>query len=1030
MLNARHIILLFICFLTTSLKAAEKEYKLNSENYILILSANQYENPYTTAIAKKIQNELEQANPALIFRTVYASLDIQKTMLASRLNMQKAFSQARLTRKVLVPRVLVLIGDESWMLYRIMNLRGIWGKVPVVLCSVHPKILKDYGDFFTADTFTDSLFLPVAASTKKLSVTGVLRDEVSYNRTQCLSHSFPSLKEIVYISNGTYDDEYSWYQEKKMLGSTLSQVKTSYFNCRKTDRNSICNYINRLPADSAAVVFNSIPSFIADLQIPSYSLRDGGPTNNQITGGYFTTSDQYARQTASLIMRIYEGTPLTDLPFQYVQQHYFYRNAQSSYSPPVPRDFLKAPELRHYNLPPPFFMRHLRPITLLLVLACIFIISYLIYARTRKYQQESKSLLTKYKLLHEKFRIIYDNMPIALLIFDSNGSLLHKNDAALALLRSWKWKHPEAPNLYDDFFPDRHLQDKIRHQENINRMLSIYEGRYLSRPTGIQQEVCQYFRLVIRYIPGHTPNENNILVMLVDTTDIYQEKIAHKKMRNVLHFAMNKADIGVAQYNLFDQAGMVSDSWRHHMGWEGPESWNDRTAYRYVAPDDRQILRQFLQQAREGKEERLTCEISVCPPNDTVHYIRENIKVMEYHPEQGQIRVAEINENIDREKQLASAIQAATRKAREAEQLKNTFIANMSHEIRTPLNAIVGFSNLMIVTGDLEIRQEMIHHIEENNEILLRLVNDIIDLSKIESGSMTFAYSVTDVNALLQDVATIYQIKANQKKLQFSCECPQKELYILTDKIRLKQLMTNFLTNALKFTKQGSIRLGYRLDQDRLTLYVSDTGIGIPETQRQSIFKRFYRANKTAQGYGLGLSISQAIVEGLNGEISVESEEGRGSTFRAIFPVKKAKPVTSPSAGNFPTFSDDREPHHQPHILIVEDDPSNFLLLHFMLKNHFRISHAWNGEEAIDLFGKGNFDLILMDLKIPGKNGYETTLEIRAQSRTIPIIATTAYAFSKDETQALDNGFNAFLAKPLDKKTLLETINHWLNHVK
>ena len=171
-------------------------------------------------------------------------------------------------------------------------------------------------------------------------------------------------------------------------------------------------------------------------------------------------------------------------------------------------------------------------------------------------------------------------------------------------------------------------------------------------------------------------------------------------------------------------------------------------------------------------------------------------------------------------------------------------------------------------------------------------------------------------------------------------------------------------------------------------------------------------------------------MEGLNGEISVESEEGRGSTFRAIFPVKKAKPVTSSSAGNFPTFSDDREPHHQPHILIVEDDPSNFLLLHFMLKNHFRISHAWNGEEAIDVFGKGNFDLILMDLKIPGKNGYETTLEIRAQSRTIPIIATTAYAFSKDETQALDNGFNAFLAKPLDKKTLLETINHWLNHAK
>ncbi len=1029
MLNARNIILLFICFLTTSLKAAENEYKLNSENYILILSANQYDNPYTTAIAKKIQMELERANPALIFRTVYASLDVQKTMLASRLNMQKAFSQARLTPKVLVPRILVLIGDESWMLYRIMNLRGIWGKVPVVLCSVHPKILKDYGDFFTKGTFADSLFVSVSASTKNLSVTGVLRDEVSYNRTQCLSRHFPSLKEIVFLSNGTYDDEYSWHQEKKVLTSTLSHVKTSYFNCRTTDQNKICNYINRLPADSTAVVFNSIPPFIADLQVPTYSLRDGGQTNNQITGGYFTTSDQYARQTANLIMRIYKGTPVSDLPFQYVQQHYFYQNAQAAYSPPTQRDFLKTPELGYYNIPPPFFIRHLRLITLLLVLTCIFISSYLIYTRTRKYQRESEYLLTKYKLLHEKFRIVYDNMPIALLIFDSNGNLLHQNDAAPALLHSWKQSHGENPNLYADFFPDKQLQDKIRNQVNINQVLPIYEGRYLPRPVGIQQESCQYFRLVIRYIPGDTPNHNNILVMLIDTTNIYQEKIAHKKMRSVLHFAMNKADIGVAQYNLFDHTGMVSDSWRHHMGWEGLYSWNDRTAYRYVSPGDQQAIQEFLQQARKGEEERLTREISVYPSKDTVHYIRERIKVMEYHPEQGQIWVAEINENINQEKQLAAEIQAATQKALEAEQLKNTFIANMSHEIRTPLNAIVGFSKLMIGTKDLDIRQEMVHHIEENNEILLRLVNDIIDLSKIESGSMTFAYSVTDVNALLQDIATIYQMKANQKKLQLNCECPQKELYILTDKIRLKQLLTNFLANALKFTKQGSIQLGYQLEQDKLTLYVSDTGIGIPEPQRQSIFKRFYRAHKTFQGYGLGLSISQAIVEGLNGEISVDSEEGRGSTFRAVLPIQKVSPL-SPPANNSPAFRFTEASHHQPHILVVEDDSSNFLLLHFMLKNNFRISHAWSGEEAIELFGKEHFDLILMDLKIPGKNGYETTLEIRAQSRTIPIIATTAYAFSKDEAQALNNGFNAFLAKPLDKKILLETINHWLNHAE
>lgn len=373
-------------------------------------------------------------------------------------------------------------------------------------------------------------------------------------------------------------------------------------------------------------------------------------------------------------------------------------------------------------------------------------------------------------------------------------------------------------------------------------------------------------------------------------------------------------------------------------------------------------------------------------------------------------------------------MQAAIEKAREAERLKNTFIANMSHEIRSPLNAIVGFSNLMIHTADLNARQEMIHLIEESNETLLRLINDIIDLSKIQTGSMSFSLSETDINTLFQDLTAINQGKAKQKLLSLECHCPEEELYILTDKIRIRQVVSNFLSNALKFTDRGKISLGYRLEKDELYVYVNDTGIGISAERQEKVFERFFRAQNTRPGYGLGLSISRSVIEGLGGTIGVESEEGRGSTFWFRLPVrivKHIKPALSASR-----LAASRHPlaNGRAHILIVEDDESNFLLLQFMLKDSFHITRACNGEEAVELFRKGQQDLILMDIKLPKKNGYEATEEIRTLSLTVPIIATTAYAFSKDETRALNHGFNAYLSKPLNKQLLLQTINYWLNN--
>lgn len=1002
--------------------------KLSSENYILMFSSFQYDNPFSTAIAKKIQKQLEQENPEFIFRTVYASLDIQQTMLASRLNMQKAFSQARLTPTVLIPRVLILIGDESWMLYRIMNLRGKWEKVPVVLCAVNDKIQKDYADFFLDHTITGTQLIPLRQSTGSLNVTGVLHNDVSFSRSRMIGELCPDLKEIVYISSGTYNDEYAWWQERHTLASVFPQVKQRYFNSSQTAPDSINHYIDRLSPDSAVLLFNSYPSFLNSPKLISLSLRDEGRNNKNITGGYFTTTDQFAHQAAQLVMRIYKGTPVHDLPFQYVQNHHFYLNVQAPYSPAYRRGKKAFPESITYNPPPPFLVRNLRPVISILLTLIVCITGILLYTRTRRYQHHIQSLLTKYKILHQKFQIIYDNMPVALFICDEQGRLKDRNPTALKLEKTWYPHQQEDQKILQELRSNVRLTHRINKRENINQVVPILNGHYQPRPSGIYQEACEFFRLVVRYIPDEQHNRENVLIMLMDTTDIYREKIAHKRVRSVFNFAMNKASIGVAEYNLCSPTSITTDSWRKHLGFRPRQVLPAMSVSPCIVEEDRKAILQFLQQARQGKADRFTREITVIHPDGSTHYLREQFRVMEYQPQNQQIWIAELNQNIDKEKQLAAELQRAIQKAREAERLKNTFIANMSHEIRSPLNAIVGFSNLMISTTDKELRGEMIHHIEESNETLLRLVNDIIDLSKIETGSMTFMPSVTEVNALFEDLATLHRLKACQKNLTLTCHLPSTELYILTDKIRVKQVISNFLTNAIKFTSKGCIDLGYRLDNKQLYVYVSDTGIGIAKDQLPQVFKRFYRCDKNYSGYGLGLSISQAIIEGMQGEIGVESEEGKGSTFWFRLPVTSLEPKNPPQPD--PAMHPETIPSDKPHILVVEDDESNFLLIQFMLKQYFRISHAWNGEEAVTRYAAERQDLILMDIKMPRKNGYQATSEIRQISPTVPIIATTAYAFSKDEVLALNSGFNAFLTKPLEKRLLLSTINHWLHGAK
>ncbi len=450
--------------------------------------------------------------------------------------------------------------------------------------------------------------------------------------------------------------------------------------------------------------------------------------------------------------------------------------------------------------------------------------------------------------------------------------------------------------------------------------------------------------------------------------------------------------------------------------------------FRHILLEDRNKMDILWQNAHNAKEGIFETDFRLRIDQE-IRYI--HFKAATMFNEESFAGIVSVFENVTHRKNFENELVEAKNKAEDSDRLKSAFLANMSHEIRTPMNAILGFSDLLSTDEySSEEKMEFIEMIKSSGRLLLNLINDIIDISKIEAGELKIQPSEFKLQELMDEMLQAFkqQMDRNGKsqvKLILSNREELQNTSITTDRLRLQQVLTNLLSNAMKFTREGEIEFGVLNISNSFEFFVKDTGIGIPEQKLEVVFERFRQADDSHTrlfgGTGLGLAITKHLIELLEGKIWVESQEGKGTAFYFTLPVSTKEPEFVSSAANdnktsLPNFKGKT-------ILVAEDVDTNYYLIKTMLnKLDITVLHASNGLIALDLAVEHKPDLVIMDIQMPEMDGIEAFKQIRHQKLTMPVIAVTAYALMGEEQQYLNIGFDAYLSKPLSMTKLVDLL--------
>ncbi|WP_455498077.1 ATP-binding protein [Coprobacter sp.] len=680
----------------------------------------------------------------------------------------------------------------------------------------------------------------------------------------------------------------------------------------------------------------------------------------------------------------------------------------------------------YYFKPENFWTQHKSTILITIGVLLLLVIYFLIF---------QISLLKKNKLLKDKevhtlsqYRDLFNNMPIIYtqqeLICDPAGQIIDFVTVNV---------NPEFEKI---FVPRQKIVGKkgseITPTRDFSAQLYIYntilKNQNLCNTEYFNNSNKRYYDIFFRL----TSDKKYIDIFCLDTTDIQTARQNLASINHKLAMSLDVANITPWKWDLNKKTILCDVNRATELSMELEEdelSVPDRKYFAKIHKEDLPSVLQAYQDLIEKKIPKIKKEYRVInPKNGEIDWIEARATIDKLDSNNNPQTLIGSSLVITERKKMEQDLREAKLKAEESNRLKSAFLANMSHEIRTPLNAIVGFSNILTTAENDDDKKEYIDIIENNNTLLLQLINDILDLSKIEAGTLDFNYTSVNINGLLSEMEHSMALKIHTEDIKLLFTKKQDSCFMHTEKNRLQQILTNLINNAIKFTQKGTISFGYEFPGSSIIrFFVSDTGCGIPQAQQQSIFGRFVKLNNFEQGSGLGLSICETIVNKMGGKIGVDSEEGKGSTFWFTLPFEATSGILK-SKDHQETPVTEISKNEKLTILIAEDNPSNYKLFESILKREYILLHAWNGEEAVELYREYKPHLILMDINMPVLDGYGATKKIREISSTVPIIAVTAYAFTEDEDKILRSGFDGYTSKPINANTLKNKISDLLKN--
>ena len=1022
----QYLLFLFFYLLSVNWAFAQKD-AIEGKSYILCINSYTESSPWSSRLISNV-TEFVQKDPGITIYVEHLNMLLVENDSILEESKRNIFDKY----KGRSPRMLLLLGNSALLLRD--EYRKVWGDIPIVLCA-QEDYLDSYEAYIHRQPSTPEERTPLSYLVDPYNLVYLYADLYIPENIRLMKQMIPGMKELIFIGDGRKVNQDNSVLIEQELNTKYPDIKYKFWSAENMTTNQLLDSLYFVDTKTTGVLFASwfykyafagtsmlatnSHKLIAATSVPIFSLSMVNIASGKegMLGGYTYNQDRYDAALIQTISDVLKDKQARHIPCYIptdgapvINYEILVRDGLSLSTCPANTRFLNKP---------PTFWEHYRYF-ILGTLFSILLITLLFLYRIRnlnalkKAQQNEIDAMATYKMLVNNMPILYMQEE---LVTDKNGNpieLIYRNVNS-EFEKHFYRKEEVIGRKGSEIFPES--MPEFLHFTKM----ALTEKRAITFPYYFKA-IDTFYDVVLK----GTHQGNMIDIFCLNSTELHKAQQKLSATNSKLAMALDVANIVPWKWDLKSKTILCDINRPIELSTDEQEvedsqlSVPDSQYFSKIFKEDRERVKQAYRDLIEGRAEKVKEEYRI------VNVQKNNLHKVEWVEAQAAVEARDEDGKpltlvgsslvITNRKKMEQELTTAKELAEESNRLKSAFLANMSHEIRTPLNAIVGFSGILASTEEEEEKQEYVSIIENNNTLLLQLISDILDLSKIEAGTLELNYSNIELNELMRELERgfLLRVKTDAVKLEFVE--PAGPCMAYTEKNRLSQLMINLVTNAIKFTEKGSIRFGYEMRENELYFYVADTGCGIPKDKQQNIFGRFVKLNSFAQGTGLGLSICKTLMDHMGGRIGVESEEGKGSTFWFTLPYKPAvKEDKKQMPKDIQPVSIER---NKLTILVAEDNASNYKLFESILKYDYHLIHAWDGMEAVEMFREHNPQIVLMDINMPVMDGYEATREIRKYSAKIPIIAVTAFAYASDEQKVMESGFDGYMPKPINAKLL------------